>query len=60
MVAALLNLLGYDAINLKWGIASWSLSLPGQDIAPARFDSVTDVQNYPVLKGYQSFLACPT
>ena len=60
MVAALLNLLGYDAINLKWGITGWSLSLPRQDIAPARFNPNTDVQNYPVIKGYQSFLACPT
>jgi rhodanese-related sulfurtransferase len=60
MVAALLNLLGYDAINLKWGIAAWSLSLPGKEIAPARFIQERDCMNYPVLKGYQSFMACPT
>jgi rhodanese-related sulfurtransferase len=60
MVAALLNLLGYDAINLKWGIAGWSLSFPGKDIAPARFVQERDCMDYPVLKGYQSFLACPT
>ena len=58
-VAALLNLLGYDAINLKWGITSWSLSLPGADIAPDRFVEERDCMHYPVVKGDRVALPCP-
>lgn len=58
-VTALLNMLGYDAINLKWGIAGWSLSLPGKDVAPERFIEEKDVKNYAIIKGYQSYLPCP-
>jgi len=58
-VTALLCMLGYDAINLKWGIAGWSLSLPGKDVAPERFDPETDVMDYSVLTGFQSYLPCP-
>ena len=55
---ALLNMLGYDAINLRWGVSSWSLSLPGNDVAPDRFNPNTDVMNYPFLTGFQSFQQC--
>jgi rhodanese-related sulfurtransferase len=58
-VTALLCMMGYDAINLKWGIAGWSLSLPGKDVAPNRFNADIDVMNYTVLTGYQSYLPCP-
>jgi rhodanese-related sulfurtransferase len=59
MVTALLNMLGYDAINLKWGIAGWSLSLPGKDVAPERFIEERDCINAAIITGYQSFLPCP-
>jgi rhodanese-related sulfurtransferase len=59
-VAALLNLLGYDAINLTWGVTSWSLALPGKDIAPDRFEPEQDCMNYPFVTGFISFEACPT
>jgi rhodanese-related sulfurtransferase len=59
-IAALLNLLGYDAINLKWGISGWSLSLPGKEIAPERFERERDCMNYDLVTGYASFLPCPT
>jgi rhodanese-related sulfurtransferase len=59
VIAAILNMLGYDAINLTWGISSWSLSLPGKDIAPERFLPDFDVMEYEVLSGYDSFLPCP-
>jgi rhodanese-related sulfurtransferase len=58
-VTALLCMLGYDAINLKWGIAGWSLSLPGKDVAPNRFNEETDIKNFTILTGYQSYLPCP-
>lgn len=57
--SALLNMLGYDSINLRWGMTSWSLSLPGKDVAPDRFDPIKDVMNYPFLTGFQSFQKCP-
>ena len=59
VVTALLNMLGYDAINLKWGIAGWSLSLPGKDVAPERFIEERDCINAAIIIGYQSFLPCP-
>jgi len=58
-VAALLCLLGYDAINLKWGITSWSLSLPGADIAPNRFVADRDCMHYPIVEGERVALPCP-
>jgi rhodanese-related sulfurtransferase len=38
-VTALLNALGYDAINLKWGMTSWTLD---DEIAPGRYDPTKD------------------
>ena len=57
--AAVLNLLGYDAVSLKWGIAAWSLSLPGRDIAPNRYDEKRDCMGYEVVTGFRSFIPCP-
>ena len=39
-VAAILNILGYDAINLKWGMTSWTKD---PDAAPERFEKKRDV-----------------
>ena len=39
-VTAILNILGYDAINLKWGMTSWTKD---QDAAPERFEKSRDV-----------------
>jgi rhodanese-related sulfurtransferase len=58
-MTALLCMLGYDAINLKWGITGWSESLPRKDVDPNRFNAETDVMNYTILTGYQSYLSCP-
>lgn len=46
-VAALLNLLGYDAENLRWGIAA------------DQFVASRDCMNYPVVTGFDPFLPCP-
>jgi hypothetical protein len=60
-VTALLNLLGYDAINLKFGITSWSLSIPGRDIAPERYDEDRDcIHCKAVVEGYKSAVPCST
>ncbi len=56
--AAMLNLLGYDAVSLRWGIAAWSLSLPGNDIAPNRYDGKRDCMDYEVVTGFRSFIPC--
>jgi rhodanese-related sulfurtransferase len=58
-ITALLNLLGYDAISLKWGMTSWSLSLPGKDVAPDRYLESRDCMGYSVVTGYQAFIQCP-
>ena len=38
---------------------SWSLSLPGKDVAPDRYNESTDCMNYPVVKGFAAFIQCP-
>jgi rhodanese-related sulfurtransferase len=58
-ICTLLNMLGYDALNLRWGITSWSLSLPGKDIAPERFDPARDVMNYDMVTGFDPFVPRP-
>jgi rhodanese-related sulfurtransferase len=58
-ITAMLNMLGYDAINLRWGITSWSLSLPGKDIAPERFDPSRDTMNYEMVSGFDPFVPSP-
>ncbi len=44
-VAAMLNMLGYDATNLKWGISSWTTDF---EVAPYRFYPESDAMDYPV------------
>jgi len=58
-VTTMLNMLGYDAINLRWGMTSWSLSLPGKDVAPDRYLESRDCMNYNFVSGFSSFLQCP-
>lgn len=45
---ALLNIHGYDAIALKWGMTSWSKD---STIAPSGYNRGTDCHNYPVFIG---------
>jgi len=45
---ALLNILGYDAINLMWGIASWTFD---SNIATDRYNESTDCMGYPYVNG---------
>ena len=47
-VTALLNILGYDAINLKFGMTAWTLNT---DIAPGRYQEVKDGKDYPYVTG---------
>ena len=47
-VTALLNILGYDAINLKFGMTSWTRDT---DIAPGRYQEVKDAKDYPYVAG---------
>ncbi|MFC2023087.1 rhodanese-like domain-containing protein [Chloroflexota bacterium] len=58
-ISTILNLLGYDAVNLRWGITSWSLSLPGKDIAPERFDEDRDIMDYDFVTGFDPFVPQP-
>lgn len=60
LVTGLLNMLGYDAVNLKWGITSWSLSLPGRDFAPNRYLKERDcIGSNAIIKGYRHAQPCP-
>ncbi len=47
-VTALLNILGYDAINLKFGMTAWTRDT---DIAPGRYQEVKDAKDYPFVTG---------
>ncbi len=50
-VTALLNILGYDAINLKFGMTSWTIN---RDIAPGRYEEAKHSHNYPlIIKGVE-------
>jgi rhodanese-related sulfurtransferase len=44
--AALLRLLGYDALNLKWGMCSWTTNT---EIAPGCYDAEEDAKDYPFI-----------
>jgi len=44
-----LNMLGYDALNLKWGITSWTKDATVR--AQNAFDESVDAHNYPVTAG---------
>ena len=48
---SLLNINGYDAIALKWGMTSWSSD---PTIAPSAYNRSKDVRNYPVIIGNES------
>lgn len=50
-VTALLNILGYDAINLKFGMTSWTRDT---DIAPGRYQEVKDAKDYPFITGTEA------
>ena len=47
-VTSLLNALGYDAINLKFGMTSWVLD---PVIASGRYDEIKDCKDYPYVTG---------
>jgi len=48
-VMVILNILGYDAVNLRWGVTSWSYN---KEIAPGRYQGARDCSGYPFLTGY--------
>lgn len=45
---AMLNILGYNAVNLKWGMTSWTFD---SRIAPNRYQKAKDCMNYPYVTG---------
>lgn len=45
---AMLNMLGYDAVNLKWGMTSWTFN---SGIAPGRYQKTKDCMNYRYVTG---------
>ena len=56
-ITALLNILGYDATNLKFGMTSWTIN---KDIAPGRYEETKHSHNYPlVIRGIE-VPECPT
>lgn len=60
-IAALLNILGYDAVNLKWGMSGWAMSsIDGTE--PERYSDESDGMDYPIVKGWNAgqALRCKT
>ena len=55
-VTALLNILGYDAINLKFGMTSWTIN---KDIAPGRYEETQHSHNYPLVIEGVEVPECP-
>ncbi|MFC1946841.1 rhodanese-like domain-containing protein [Chloroflexota bacterium] len=51
-IAALLNILGYDAINLKWGMSGWSLRSEDDTKGFNRYNEEMDCMDYPIVKGW--------
>lgn len=47
-VTGALNTLGYDAVTLKWGIASWTTNT---DIAGSYYDRASEMRKLPVVLG---------
>ena len=47
-ITALLNIMGYNAVNLQFGMTSWSLD---EDVAPGRYNESKDCKNYPFVTG---------
>jgi rhodanese-related sulfurtransferase len=60
VVSTLLNLLGYDAVNLRWGIIGWSLEKPGKSFGLSAFNPSKDVMNYQTVSGYNPFMPKPS
>jgi rhodanese-related sulfurtransferase len=48
-ITAILNLLGYDAVNLRWGMTSWTYN---KKIAPVRYEKTTDCLDLPFVRGF--------
>ncbi len=51
-IVALLNILGYEAVNLKWGMSGWSLKPEGDIHEFNRFNEENDCMDYPIVKGW--------
>ena len=51
-ITALLNLLGYEAVNLKWGMSGWSPAADGDAGEFNRYNSEKDCMDYPIVKGW--------
>ena len=56
-ITSLLNILGYDAVNLKFGMSAWT---PNRDIAPGRYEEFKDSNNYPLIINGVEVPECPT
>lgn len=50
---ALLNILGYDAVNLKWGMSGWTIPENVDDTAGCYYASDVDSLDYPIVKGWR-------
>jgi rhodanese-related sulfurtransferase len=53
-ITALLNILGYDAVNLKWGMSGWSLFSEDGKRYPGRYSEETDCMDYPLIRGWSA------
>ena len=51
-ISALLNVLGYEAVNLKWGMSGWSLKSEDNQREFERYNEEEDCMNYPIVKGW--------
>jgi rhodanese-related sulfurtransferase len=50
-VTVILNMLGYDAMNLRWGMTSWTHD---REAAPGRYESTRDCAGYPFSTGHEA------
>lgn len=48
-VTVVLTILGYEAVNLRWGMTSWSYN---REIAPGRFEGARDCAGFPFSIGF--------
>ncbi len=55
-ITALLDTLGYDAINLKFGMTSWTIN---KDIAPGRYEHAKHSHDYPLIIEGVEVSECP-
>ncbi|UCC17037.1 MAG: rhodanese-like domain-containing protein [Dehalococcoidales bacterium] len=51
-ISAMLNILGYEAVNLKWGMSGWSLKPEGDAEEFNRYNYEKDCMDYPIVKGW--------